>query len=94
MARIKKHRQNNNPILCSNTWAKDKSIINELGLLIIISGLTASTGVCDADNSYFAKELQFSKSTISKRLNKLNKLGYIIIIGKTSAREIMINWEK
>ena len=36
--------------ICFNDWALDKSIKNELGLLLIISSLCAKEGYCYATN--------------------------------------------
>lgn len=63
--------------ICLNEWALDKSIKSELGLLLIISGLTAEKGYCYASNEYFANLFKIDTTTVSRRIRKLNKKGYI-----------------
>lgn len=63
--------------VCFNEWALDKSIKSELGLLLIISGLTAEKGYCYASNEYFAKKFNLEPETISRRISKLKDKGYI-----------------
>lgn len=63
--------------ICLNEWATDKSIKSELGLLLIISGLTAEKGYCYASNKYLANKFDVDEGTISRRIRKLNKKGYI-----------------
>ena len=46
--------------LCLNKWALDKTIKNELGLLLIISSLTAEKGYCYASNGYLAKQFNIN----------------------------------
>lgn len=65
--------------LCLNEWALDKRIKNELNLLLIISSLTAKEGYCYASNEYFAKIFNEHPVNISKKIKKLEKLGYIKI---------------
>ena len=65
--------------ICLNTWALDKDIKNELGLLLIISGLTAKCGYCHATNAYFAELFDTTKSSISKKIKKLEDKNYISI---------------
>lgn len=70
--------------LCLNEWALDKRIKNELNLLLIISSLTAKEGYCYASNEYFAKIFNEHPVNISKKIKKLEKLGYIKIEYKRS----------
>ena len=65
--------------LCFNQWALDKRIKNELNLLLMISSLTAKEGYCYASNEYFAKLFDEHPVNISKKIKKLEKLGYIKI---------------
>lgn len=65
--------------LCLNEWALDKRIKNELGLLLIISSLTAKEGYCFASNEYLGKLFKEHPVNISKKIKKLEKLGYIKI---------------
>ena len=65
--------------ICLNTWALDKEIKNELGLLLIISGLTAKCGYCHATNTYFAELFNTTESSISKKIKKLEEKNYINI---------------
>jgi DNA-binding GntR family transcriptional regulator len=70
---------NNGYSICFNEWALDKSIKNELGLLLIISSLTAEKGYCYASNEYLAKQFKTSTITISRKLGILKSKGYITI---------------
>lgn len=70
---------NNGYSICLNEWALDKSIKTELGLLLIISGLTASEGYCYAKNEYFSKLFNVDEVTISRRIKKLVSKGYIYV---------------
>lgn len=65
--------------ICFNEWALDKSINGELGLLLIISSLCAENGFCFASNDYFAELFNEHETTISRKLKKLSKKGYITI---------------
>ena len=65
--------------LCSNKWALDKDIKNELGLLIIISSLTAEKGYCYASNKFLAELFNIDETNISKKIKKLEKKNYIAI---------------
>ena len=65
--------------ICFNEWALDQDIKNELGLLLIISSLTAEKGFCYASNEYFAKLFNVELETISRKLKKLEKKKYITI---------------
>ena len=82
--------------LCWNKWALDFSIKGELGLLLIISSLTAKEGYCFASNGYFAEMFGISETSISKKIKKLEDKGYISIKYKKRgcevvSREIRIN---
>jgi Mn-dependent DtxR family transcriptional regulator len=50
-----------------------------LNLLLIISSLTAKEGYCFASNEYLAKIFNEHPVNISKKIKKLEKLGYIKI---------------
>ena len=63
--------------ICFNEWALDKSIKDELGLLLIISSLTAETGYCYANNDYLAKIFETNVFTISRKIKKLEEKKYI-----------------
>lgn len=65
--------------VCYNSWALDKRIRTELPLLMIISSLTAESGICFASNFYFAKLFNCTEISISQKINKLKRLGYIEI---------------
>ena len=65
--------------LCLNKWALDKTIKNELGLLLIISSLTAEKGYCYASNAYLAKQFDINETLLSRKLKKLKDKGYITI---------------
>ena len=62
--------------LCFNEWALDKDIKNELGLLLIVSSLTAEKGYCYASNKYLGELFNEPEPTISRKLNKLANKGY------------------
>lgn len=63
--------------ICFNEWALDKSIKDELGLLLIISSLTAEKGYCYANNDYLAKIFETNVFTISRKIKKLEEKKYI-----------------
>ena len=62
---------------CLNKWAIDKDIKNELGLLLIISSLCAKEGFCFASNEYLANIFNVTDVSISNKIKKLEKKGYI-----------------
>ena len=65
--------------ICFNEWALDKNIKDELGLLLIISSLTAEKGYCYASNEYLAKIFKTNVFTISRKIKKLEEKKYIKI---------------
>ena len=65
--------------ICFNEWALDKNIKDELGLLLIISSLTAEKGYCYASNDYLAKIFKTSVVTISRKIKILEEKKYIKI---------------
>ena len=75
--------------ICFNEWALDKNIKNELGLLLIISGLTAEKGYCFAKNSYFAELFDVPEDTISRKIKKLEELNYLTIRYEKRGAEIV-----
>lgn len=74
--------------ICFNKWALDRSIKNELGLLLIISSLTAERGYCYASNTYLAKLFKTNGPTISRKISKLKDKGYIEIEYEKRGTEI------
>lgn len=74
--------------ICFNEWALDKDIKNELGLLLIISSLCAEKGYCYANNSYLANLFDIDEVSVSRKLKKLEKKGYITIDYKMSGNVI------
>ena len=70
---------NNGYAICFNEWALDKEIKNELGLLLIISSLTAEKGYCYASNKYLSELFEVPEETISRKLKILKEKGYITI---------------
>lgn len=70
--------------LCFNEWALDKSIKNELGLLLIISSLCAKEGYCYATNEYLSILFDEPVQTISRKIKKLEEKKYITITYKKS----------
>jgi hypothetical protein len=65
--------------VCSNEWAIDKDIKNELGLLLILSSLCADKGYCWATNEYLSNLFDETDVNISRKINKLEEKGYISI---------------
>ena len=65
--------------VCFNKWALDKRIKNELGLLIIISSLSAEKGYCYASNNYIASQYKETEQSVSNKIKKLEKLNYITV---------------
>lgn len=62
---------------CSNSWALDTRIKNELPLLLIISSMCAKTGETYAGNKYFSEIFDCTETSISLKINKLIKIGYL-----------------
>ena len=80
---------------CMNEWALDKNIRNELGLLIIISGLCINEGYCWASNKYLAELFNESEVNISRKIKKLAdnnyiKVDYKKVGGAITKREIRL----
>ncbi len=69
---------------CPYEWVTDKRIRNELALLMIINSFEN----CFASNEYFAKELGETEISISRKISKLQKLGYIEITYKRKGNVI------
>ena len=65
--------------ICFNEWSLDKEIKNDLGLLLIISGLTSKNGVCFASNEYFAALFNITTISVSRKIKNLEKAGYITL---------------
>lgn len=65
--------------ICMNEWAFDKEIKNELGLLLIISSLTAKNGYCYASNRFFSELFNVDEDTISRKIKLLERKCYITI---------------
>ena len=57
--------------LCLNEWALDKSIKNELGLLLIISSLCAEKGYCYASNKYLAEIFDTNEVVICRKIKMI-----------------------
>lgn len=83
-----KGKMENGYSICFNEWALDKDIKNELGLLLIISSLCAEKGYCYANNSYLANLFDIDEVSVSRKLKKLEKKGYITIDYKMSGNVI------
>ena len=75
--------------ICLNEWALDKEIKNELGLLLIISSLTAEKGYCYASNEYLADLFETTETTISKKIKLLETKQYIKINYRKRGCEII-----
>ena len=65
--------------ICFNQWALDKDIKNELGLLLIISSLSAEKGYCWASNKYLGDLFEIDEYMVSKKIKKLENKGYLKI---------------
>lgn len=74
--------------ICFNEWALDKEINGELGLLLIISSLSAETGYCYASNEYLANLFNTTEITISRKIHKLKEKNYISIEYEKRGAEI------
>lgn len=75
--------------ICFNQWALDKTIKSELGLLLIISSLTAEKGYCFASNAYFANLFDIDEVSVSRKLSKLQSKNYITIEYEKRGAEIV-----
>jgi len=75
--------------ICLNEWALDKEIKNELGLLLIISGLCAKKGFCYASNEYLAKIFNETTISISRKIKKLEAKNYIKVVYKKRGFEVV-----
>lgn len=75
--------------ICLNEWALDKTIQSEIQLLLIISSLTAEKGYCFASNKYLADLFEVSEVTISRKIKKLERKGYVKIKYETRGAEIL-----
>ena len=87
--KTRKDKNMNGYSICFNKWALDKDIKNELGLLTIISSLTAEKGYCFASNGYFAELFDIPEETVSRKIKKLEKKGYLKISYKKRGCEIV-----
>lgn len=66
-------------ILTANVRYDNRLSDSEKLLFSEITSLTQAIGECWASNDYFAKLYNVSQSTISRRVSKLRKLGYITV---------------
>ena len=80
---------NNGYSICLNRWALDKDIKNDLGLLLIISSLCAEKGYCFASNNYLAKLFDITEVSVSSKIKKLEKKGYIQVDYEKRGCEIL-----
>lgn len=78
--------------LCLNEWALDKSIKNELGLLLIISSLCAERGYCYASNKYLADIFDTNEVVICRKIKKLEEKKYISIEYKRQGSYITMRY--
>ena len=74
--------------ICFNKWVLDTQIKNELPILLIISSLCAKTGECFANNSYFASLFNCTEVSVSQKINKLIKCGYLSVEYEKRGAEI------
>lgn len=75
--------------ICLNEWLDDTKITGDLNLLLRISSLTAKEGFCFASNEYFAKKLGITAISVSRKIKKLERLGYITIEYKRRGCQIV-----
>ena len=75
--------------ICLNKWALDKDIKSELGLLLIISSLSAQEGYCYAKNEYFSNLFGISETSVSLKLKKLQEKNYITIVYTKRGAEVI-----
>ena len=75
--------------ICFNEWALDSNIKGEIGLLLIISSLSASSGCCFASNEYLARLFCITEVSVSRKIKKLERLGYIKVDYKKRGCEII-----
>lgn len=75
--------------LCMNSWALDKDIKSELGLLLIVSSLSAEKGYCYASNEYLGSIFNINPVSISRKLKKLESKKYLKIEYKKRGAEII-----
>ncbi len=80
---------NNGYSICFNEWALDKDIKNELGLLLIISSLTAEKGYCYASNKYLASLFDTTEETVSRKIKTLQDKNYITVEYEKKGCEII-----
>ena len=73
----KKDKMTGGYSFCFNEWALDKDIKNELGLLLIISSLTAEEGYCYASNPHLAELFDIDEVSVSRKIKKLINKGYL-----------------
>lgn len=66
-------------VIVPYAWILDKNIRNELNILIIITGLSMGQGYCWASNKYLAEFLGETEGSISKKIKRLEKAGYLDI---------------
>ena len=78
--------------LCLNEWALDKSIKNELGLLLIISSLSAEKGYCYASNKYLADIFDTNEVVICRKIKKLEEKKYISVEYKKQGSYITMRY--
>lgn len=75
--------------ICLNKWALDKDIKSELGLLLIISSLSAQEGYCYAKNDYFSNLFGITETSVSLKLKKLQEKGYITTVYTKRGAEVI-----
>lgn len=74
---------------CANEWFLDARIRSELPLLLLISSLSAETGVCFAGNDYITQTLELDERSVSRKLKKLTDLGYITVTYLKRGAEVL-----
>jgi len=66
-------------IITANVRYDNRLTDSEKILFAEITSLSNKYGYCTASNNYFAKLYEVVKETISRRISKLNSLGYLQI---------------
>lgn len=80
---------NNGYAIALNEWIFDTRIKNELPLLLYISSLTAKNGFAYAGNEHLAEKFETTTITISRKIKKLESIGYLNISYKRRGCEVI-----
>lgn len=73
--------------LFQTNWLLDTEIRYDFVFLCTIAYLCKS-GVCTATNKWFSKKLQYGNTEVSKKIAKLQRLGYINVLYEKKGNNI------